>query len=213
MNQTDHGRSQPIRVALSDDYELVLVGLAQMFADYPSRVQVVDLSTQSKMPHEADIVLYDTFGRLPVDDLKLRKVVQQNRAKVVVYSWDQYPEDVARSSGAVGYVSKGLSAEDLVAALEAIHEGAEPKPAEHDGEPDLLWPGQVVGLSQRESEMLSFITRGLTNEEIAQRSYLSINSVKTYIRTAYRKIDVRNRAEAVAWGYQNGFYGTDDTGV
>ena len=59
--------------------------------------------------------------------------------------------------------------------------------------------------------MLTFITRGLTNEEIARRAFLSINTVKTYIRTAYRKIGVETRAQAVAWGYENGFRSTDET--
>ena len=50
--------------------------------------------------------------------------------------------------------------------------------------------------------MLALITQGLSNQEIAERSYLSINSVKTYIRTAYRKIGVSRRSQAVAWGMQ-----------
>ena len=50
--------------------------------------------------------------------------------------------------------------------------------------------------------MLALITQGLSNQEIAERSYLCINSVKTYIRTAYRKIGVTRRAQAVAWGMQ-----------
>ena len=53
--------------------------------------------------------------------------------------------------------------------------------------------------------MLALITQGLSNQEIAERSYLAINSVKTYIRTAYRKIDVTRRAQAVAWGMRHGF--------
>ena len=51
----------------------------------------------------------------------------------------------------------------------------------------------------------TLITQGLSNQEIAERSYLSINSVKTYIRTAYRKIGVTRRAQAVAWGMRHGF--------
>ena len=49
------------------------------------------------------------------------------------------------------------------------------------------------------------ITQGLSNQEIAQRCYLSINSVKTYIRTAYRKIGAERRAQAVLWGIKHGF--------
>ena len=67
------------------------------------------------------------------------------------------------------------------------------------------WPGQEAGLSARESEIIALITKGLTNQEIAERAYLSINSVKSYIRSAYRKIGVTRRSQAVAWAMQNGF--------
>jgi two-component system, NarL family, response regulator LiaR len=213
-------RRRPIRVALSNDYELALLGLAQMLAQHPNKVQIVDLTTRSKMTHEPDIILFDTFGRLPDDDLKLRTVCEENAAKVVVYTWDQYPEEVARKQGAVAYLHKGLTADELVAALEAVHDGEDPPVVEHpdddqgtteDDDRLMTWPGQVFGLTERESEMLTFITRGLTNEEIARRAFLSINTVKTYIRNAYRKIGVKTRPQAVAWGYRNGFQSTDDT--
>ena len=66
------------------------------------------------------------------------------------------------------------------------------------------WPGREAGLTAREAEVLALITQGLSNQEIAERSYLSINSVKTYIRTAYRKVGVTRRAQAVVWGMQHG---------
>ena len=204
---------RPIRVALSNDYEIALLGIAQMLARHPSQVQVVDLTTQTVMSHHPDVILFDTFGRLPDDDRKLRTIVAENDALVVVYSWDDYPEEAARRAGAAGYVSKRLGADELVAALVALHDGHEPAPVAGDEEAVMTWPGQALGLSQRESEMLTFIVRGLTNEEIGHRSYLSINTVKTYIRTAYAKIGVRNRAEAVAWGIRNGFESTDETGL
>ena len=65
------------------------------------------------------------------------------------------------------------------------------------------WPGQSVGLSARESEVVALITQGYTNNDIASRSYLSINSVKSYIRSAYRKIGVERRSQAVRWGMEN----------
>jgi DNA-binding NarL/FixJ family response regulator len=213
LSDATQDRAEPIRVALSNDYEIALLGLAQMLARHPDQVQIVDLTTLTTMPREADVILFDTFGRLPDGDQKLRKVVAENGGKVVVYSWEDYPEESALQHGAVGYLHKGLNAAELVAAIVAIHDGGPRREISGDDEPVLTWPGQVVGLSQRESEMLSFITRGLTNEEIARRSYLSINTVKTYIRTAYRKIGVSSRSQAVAWGYRNGFVSTDDTGV
>ena len=204
---------EPIRVALSNDYELALLGLAQMLALHPSRVRIVDLSTSPKLRHGADVILYDTFGRLPDEDPKLRKIVEENSAKVVVYSWEDYPEEAARRRGAAGYLHKGLSADELVAGIVKIHSGEDPPQVQGEQEPDLSWPGQTYGLSQREAEMLTFITRGLSNDEIARRSYLTINTVKTYVRNAYRKIGVQTRAQAVAWGFRNGFQATDDTGL
>lgn len=69
----------------------------------------------------------------------------------------------------------------------------------------LRWPGEDHGLTERESEVVSLITCGLPNLEIAKRLYLSINSIKTYIRAAYRKMGVRTRAQAVLWGVRHGF--------
>ncbi len=65
------------------------------------------------------------------------------------------------------------------------------------------WPGRAAKLSSRESEVLALITQGYTNNDIASRSYLSINSVKSYIRSAYRKIGVERRSQAVRWGMEN----------
>jgi NarL family two-component system response regulator LiaR len=211
--ETKRERQHPIRVALSNDYELALLGLAQMLAQHPRDVQIVDVTTVPRMPHEPDVILYDTFGRLPDEDIKLRRIIGENTAKVVVYSWDEYPEEAALRHGAAGYLHKGLNADELVAAIVAISDGEPPRAADHDEEPVLTWPGQVLGLSHRESEVLTFITRGLSNEEIARRSFLSINTVKSYIRNAYRKIGVASRSQAIVWGYQNGFQSTDDTGL
>ena len=71
--------------------------------------------------------------------------------------------------------------------------------------PRATGPARSTGLTAREAEIIALITQGLSNQEIAERSYLSINSVKTYIRTAYRKIGVERRAQAVLWGIKHGF--------
>ena len=53
--------------------------------------------------------------------------------------------------------------------------------------------------------MLALITQGLSNQEIAERAFLTMNTVKTYIRSAYRKINVTTRTQAGVWGVENGF--------
>ncbi len=61
-------------------------------------------------------------------------------------------------------------------------------------------------LTPRETDMITGITRGLSNQEIAATHYLSINSVKTYIRSAYRKIGATSRSHAVIWGVHHGLH-------
>ena len=67
------------------------------------------------------------------------------------------------------------------------------------------WPGRSAGLSPREAEVVALITRGLSNQEIAERAHVSMNSIKSYIRSAYRKIGVERRTQAVLWAVANGF--------
>ncbi|WP_246060595.1 response regulator transcription factor [Nocardioides dongxiaopingii] len=70
-------------------------------------------------------------------------------------------------------------------------------------------PFQLAGcdpteLSERELQVLRLITSGKSNEEIGATLYLGINTVKTYIRTSYRKIGVATRTQAVLWGVHHG---------
>jgi NarL family two-component system response regulator LiaR len=201
----------PIRVALSNDYHVVLAGVAAVLRPYADQIEVVEITSDRTMSTPVDLILYDTFGRLPGEDEKLERIVAANDARVVVYSWDTYPPQAAREHGAAGYIHKGLPPEELAAAIVAIGRGdyTESAPAPGvDGDEDAgmpTWPGKEFGLTARESEILTFIARGLSNEQIAARAFLSINTVKTYIRTCYRRIGVRTRAQAVRWALMNGF--------
>ena len=105
-----------------------------------------------------------------------------------------------------GYLSKRLSATELVNSLEHIHKG-EIVVSEEPARLPLIggdWPGREEGLTARESEVLCLITQGLTNAQIVERTQLSINSIKSYIRSCYRKIGVDSRSRAVLWGVDHG---------
>jgi DNA-binding NarL/FixJ family response regulator len=144
------------------------------------------------------------------DAVDLEDLVRGRGFRVVIFSWNNQPDLVERAiaRGAAGYLSKGLSAVEIVDALEAIHAGetiTPPSNAVVDRDANGAWPGVEHGLTAREAEVIALITQGLSNQEIADQTYLSINSVKTYIRTAYRKIQVTRRSQAVAWGLRHGF--------
>jgi DNA-binding NarL/FixJ family response regulator len=101
-----------------------------------------------------------------------------------------------------------LPARELVAALEAVHAGetvVSDAPPRTRSAPGLDWPGRGEGLSDRESEILALITQGKSNADVARLTYLSPNTVKSYIRSIYRKIGTASRTQAVLWGVDHGF--------
>lgn len=202
--------SGPIRVAIVNDYEIVVAGVAAMLAPHHDRVCVVEVDSGVPVLSDVDVILYDTFGQVQGDGVDLEDLVDGTDARVVIFSWNLQADLVRRAveRGASGYLSKGLSAGEIVDGLEAVHRGetVTPPSGAHTADREVgEWPGRGVGLSARESEVLALITQGLSNQEIAERTYLSINSVKTYIRTAYRKIGVSRRSQAVGWGMRHGF--------
>ena len=201
----------PITVAIVDDYDVVVMGLANMFNQYRDRVVVAELDSNEPVVDNVDIALYDSFAQPESDQEEIAVLVANSRARrVVVYTWNFHPELIrnAQQQGAHGYLSKTLPARELVAALEAVHAGetviSDP-PKRARSAVGLDWPGRGEGLSDRESEILALITQGKSNAEVATLTYLSPNTVKSYIRTIYRKIEVESRTQAVLWGVQHGF--------
>src|SRR3978361_1135746 len=112
----------PILVALVDDYDVVLAGVARMLDPFRDRVLIAELDADEPVEDEVDIVLYDSFGQPESDHDQIAVLVRNPRARrVVVYTWNFHRELVenARELGACGYLSKALPAEDLVSALQA----------------------------------------------------------------------------------------------
>ena len=207
---------EPLTVAIVNDYEIVIAGVAALLDPFGERVRVVELDSQLPVVSDVDIILYDTFGQVQGDGVDLETLVNGGRAKVVVFSWnlDAALVDRTLARGAAGYLSKEVAAKEMVDAIEAVARGEvvrptglEPSPSSRPGQGRIagVWPGHEHGLSAREAEVVALITQGLSNDEIARMTYLSINSVKTYIRGAYRKIGVSRRSQAVIWGMQHGF--------
>ena len=199
----------PVRIAIVNDYEIVVAGTAAVLAPYPHRVRVVELDSQLPVISDVDILLYDTFGQVPGHPADFADLVRGPAPRLVIFSWDLDSKLVSRAleKGVSGYLSKGLSAARLVDSIERVHAGEIVLPSETESTSTVVvgeWPGREAGLSARESEIIALITKGLTNQEIAERAYLSINSVKSYIRSAYRKIGATRRSQAVAWGMRNG---------
>ena len=203
--------TKPVTVALVDDYDVVLIGVAHLFDEHRERVVVAEIDANAALDDRIDVVLYDSFAQPESDHDEVAALLRSPKCGcVVVYTWNFHPElvEAAIRQGARGYLSKAMPAEDLVSAIERIHRG-EVVVTEVSGRvvsaPGLDWPGRAHGLTDRESEILALITQGRSNAEVARLTYLSPNTVKSYIRSIYRKIEAGSRTQAVLWGVAHGF--------
>jgi len=188
---------------IADESELVVHGLKNMLLPFRDRVRIVD-----QVEHQdraAELVLHDSFAATP-DQFDEDKALARTGA-LVVYTWQLHPTLVrlALARGVRGCLSKQLSGAELVGALVRIRRGAVVV-LDH-GDPS--WQhDEHSRLTPREAEVLALIARGLTNAEVAEEMCLSVNSVKSYIRSAYRKIDVDSRTQAVLWAIRHGYAAT-----
>lgn len=209
----------PVRLAIANDYEIVVRGVAAMLEPFEDRVSIVDLAVDEGLSAAADVTLFDVFGSGEVHTGDITRVTSDPRSgAVAVYTANFDPALVrtAERLGLRGYLSKGLSAERLVDAVERLANGelvteqAATTPTSRT-ETDRRWPGKLYDLTEREAEVLALITQGYDNESIAGRLYISPNTVKTRIRTLYRKMGFDNRVQAALWGQKHGF--ETDTGA
>ena len=215
---------QPLRLVIVDDHQMVLDGLKAMLRPYREQVEIVGESSEARevtplvAREKPDAVLLDVRLR-GTSGLDLCKEIR-NRVpdcKVVfltVYDDEQYLYQALRV-GASGYLLKRIRGGELVDHLRRICEGEvliDPALAGrvalsaarlHSGE---FWPGAHLGLTQRESEVLSLLVAGLTNRAIAAKLVVSEETVKTHSRGIYRKLGVSDRAGAVAVALREGVF-------
>ena len=200
---------RPVRVTLAHECELVTHGFADMLTPYGARVTVVPSDRDGTPPTDVDLTLHDSLAGLHLIPGPQPWVVLPHSGQLVTYTWNPRPDlvELALASGSRGCLSKSLPAATLVAALEAIHRGQVMVEYGTSARPRRRRPGSGREglLTPRETEIVTLITRGLDNFSIAREASLSINSVKSHIRAAYRKMGVGSRSQAVLWGVRNGY--------
>ncbi len=214
----------PVRVVLVDDHEMVIEGLKAMLAGFRSRVRVVG---QAVGPDDALSVILGLAPDVVLCDVRMqgssgldlcRAVLERSpESKVVllsVYEDEQYLFQAMRA-GASGYLLKKINGEELVTRIESAHAGqividpglaARAVDTAARIERDEYWPGARQGLTQRESEILSFMVAGLSNRAIATRLVIGDETVKSHLRSIYRKLEVADRTGAVATALREGIF-------
>ncbi len=183
---------EPIRVSIVNDYEIIVEGLRAMLAPFGDRVIVVETEAGGLPDQTADVVLFDTFASRRQALTRVNSISEDPRTRhLVLYTWDApqaFLDDVDDVVDAV--IPKSLHGEELVETMERVAAG---DPVDVDLRSD-EHPTPV--LSEREREVLALIARGLSNPEIAAELYLSVDTIKTHVRTMFRKLGVCNRTQA-----------------
>jgi len=133
---------------------------------------------------------------------------------LTVYDDEQYLYGGLRA-GAKGYLTKQVVAEELLDHVCRVLDGEIVVDPGLAGRVALsaarldrgeFWPGAALGLSQRESEVLELIVRGKSNKNIAEDLMLGDETIKTHVRSLYRKLGVTDRAQAVAYALREGTF-------
>jgi two-component system response regulator DesR len=188
--------SDPLRVLVVDDHDVVQWGFRLMLAEQPWIERCLSARSGDEAsalarrwrPHVALVDLF--IGEESGAEVCERVRVESPPTRVLLISGaGRISPSAARAAGASGFVPKEWPAREIAEAVRLVGRGMtvfrdmEEEPA--------------TRLSEREREVLELIASGATNREIADRLYLSPWTVKEYTGTVYRKLSVRNRAEAV----------------
>ncbi|QXC62177.1 response regulator transcription factor [Aquihabitans sp. G128] len=194
------------RVAVVNDYEVVVAGLASILAPFDDRIDLVDaFLIDEPIDGPVDLALYDTFGRQGLEEVQLAKLLgrpEVHRVAVYSFNFDDDAVGAALEAGAAGYLSKATPAKELVDQLEQLAKGEQVVSGPHgpgrSPKEDRGWPGRDLGLSEREAEVVALAALGRRNADIAEALFVSVDTVKTHLARSFRKLGVHNRTELSA---------------
>jgi len=206
--------SQPIRVMLVDDHTMVRRGLAtflkvfddmQLVGEAESGEAAIQLCTEV-LP---DVILMDMV--LPkMDGAATTRAIRQKFPQAQVIALSSFKEGVlikkALEAGAIGYLTKDVSADELVRAIRAAHSGRatlSPEAAQALVETTNLPPAPGLDLTEREREVLTLMIEGLNNTQIAGRLTVSPSTIKSHVSNILSKLGVASRTEAVTLALRN----------
>lgn len=207
---------RPLKLVLIDDSDLATEGLRALLRSFVGRAEMVDVREALAAPQDIDVILYEPMDLSSMAASMLRDLQRSSDGLTAVFSWAEAA--ALTTPTARPHLTKRLSASQLVRSLEELLEGryVQAQPVHHAPvavvEPVVVpvadhsnSDGLEMALTPREGDMIALITSGRSNLEISEHLGVSINSVKTYIRSAYRKIGITRRSQAVLWGVTNGY--------
>jgi two-component system, NarL family, response regulator LiaR len=206
--------SQPIRVMLVDDHTMVRRGLAtflKVFDDLQLAGEAESGEAAIQLCAEVlpDVILMDMV--MPdMDGAAATRAIRQQFPQVQVIALTSFKEGdlvkKALEAGAIGYLLKDVSADELVRAIRAAHAGRatlSPEAAQSLVEIANQPPAPGLDLTERELEVLALMVEGLNNTQIAGRLMVSSSTIKSHVSNILSKLGVASRTEAVTLALRN----------
>ena len=207
--------TKPIRVMLVDDHAVVRSGLGAFLLAYDDMELVGEASTGEKAINlcpqvQPDVVLMDLV--MPeMDGATATGLIREKCPDIQVLALTSFKEqdlvEGALKAGAIGYLLKDVSADELADAIRAAAAG---KPTLSPEAAQVLIqatrsPAEKLGfdLTEREHEVLALMVEGLNNNQIAERLVVSVSTAKFHVSSILSKLQVSSRTEAVAVALQN----------
>lgn len=205
-----------IRVMLVDDHDMVRRGLASFLNVKPDLELVGEARDGKEAIREVsvckpDVILMDLI--MPdMDGAAATRQIRRKHPDIQIIALTSFQETElireALQAGAIGYLLKNVSVDDLASAIRAAHSGQSilaPEVVQA-----LLSSGSGVpegpkdyGLTKREMEVLELLVQGLNNREIAEELFVSRATAKAHVSHILNKLDVSNRAEAIVLALRN----------
>ena len=200
--------SQPIRVMLVDDHTMVRKGLATMlkvFDDLQLAGEAESGAAAIQLCGEVlpDVVLMD-MAMPDMDGASATRAIRRQFPRIQIIALTSFKEGKvikqALEAGAIGYLLKDVSADELVEAIRAAHAGRatlSPEAAQALVETANQPPAPGLDLTEREREVLALMVEGLNNTQIAGRLSVSPSTIKSHVSNILSKLGVASRTEAV----------------
>jgi DNA-binding NarL/FixJ family response regulator len=203
-----------IRTLIAEDHQLVSQGLESMLESAESLELVGIVTTGEQAVDRAkagtvDVILMDVNMGQGMNGIDATRAIKDQvpDTKILILTMFTDPGTVAKAvkAGADGYLSKGASKETVVQAILDVVEGKSVlDPHVTEGIFGRIGGRDHRALSDRELLVLQELTHGKSTKEVAENMHISEETVKTYLKQIFRKLDVRDRTEAVAEAFRRG---------
>jgi NarL family two-component system response regulator LiaR len=217
--------SEEIRILIADDHAVVREGLRALIEAEQGMTLVGEAADGVEAVRESralqpDVILLDLVMPRKGGIEAIREIKEQeSRARILVITSFAEDEKVfpAIRAGAQGYLLKDSSPRELLTAIRDIHQG---QPSMHPTIARKLMreiqrPSELPladePLTEREVEVLSLVARGFTNQEIADRLFVSERTVRTHVSHILSKLHLANRTQATLYALRTGFASLDET--